>query len=78
MNIRGYNEAVQCQDACNLTAVVNALSRHCHALHDSGADTMTVRNDPAVKLFIGKLCSLANVSHDLEYCELYEKCAALV
>ena len=44
--------------ACNPTAIAGVLHRHCLALVRDGADTTSVRADPALRLIAHQLASL--------------------
>lgn len=58
MNNR-YAEALQVQNACNLSGVTHSLAKILSDLiRNENADTQTVASDPAVILFVDKMFDL--------------------
>ena len=67
------DDAIALQDACNPTALAGTLRAMCSFLmKERGTDATC--SHPAVKATIGKLASLAGISHDPEdaYKDLYD------
>ncbi len=62
MNKKIYEDALDCQDACNLSGLVHTLSGHMQAIREEvtadGGGTDEVNRHPVVQLFLSKLVSL--------------------
>jgi len=56
--IAAYRDAVQVQDACNLSGVVFSFARHMQTLCDMGLDTDQKNQHPVSVLFSSKITSL--------------------
>ena len=66
-----YQEALDVQDAVNLTAVAGELHRICLHLLREGADTMEVRRNSAVLLFMDKMWDLVGRPESSDLTEAY-------
>jgi hypothetical protein len=82
-------EAIDVQDACNLSGVAHGLSRAVTALWDLSGQkgvhfgpvmsVQEINQHPIVKMWVSKLHDLARLgfSDAVEYAEAYEKCREL-
>lgn len=77
---RHYADAIQVQNACNLSGVVHSLSRMLPDIRDevnaAGGGTEEVNRHPIVTLFIEKLVSLNGrwVDGAGQFCEALHTC----
>ena len=63
-------DAVQVQDAVNLTAIVGAFHRHLLALHRAGTSGDDLINHPINLAFVSKLNSLCRMTFEREMAAL--------
>jgi len=70
---RMYKDAVQVQDACNLSGVLFSFARHMQTLCDMGLDTDQKNRHPVSILFSCKIASLTGSEHGTAYVEAYEQ-----
>lgn len=72
-------EAIEVQNACNLTGVVHAFSRAMHALREANPNEGTefFNTNPIVTLFLSKLCSLNRGYFECDYLHASDACEAL-
>lgn len=73
---RRYEMALESQCACNPSGLINTLMRWSREIIDAGGDTMSVRNDPAMRLATYQLAFLCGVSDSFDYNGLYAECQA--
>lgn len=59
-----YQNAVKVQDACNLSGVLNAWSRHQYILRKECPSDEDLRKHPVNVLFYSKVGSLLGITHD--------------
>jgi len=64
------SDAVQVQDAVNLTAIVGAWNRHLLAMHRAGICGDTLINHPINLAFVSKLNSLCRMTFEREMAAL--------
>jgi hypothetical protein len=57
-------EALDVQDACNLSGVVHSFARVMSALSERGLDTRAKNRHPAAVLFANKIADLTGSEHD--------------
>jgi len=74
-----YQNALDVQDACNLSGVVHSLSRDVTKIwkevRENGGSTEEVNTHPVVKLYLSKLCSLAGYSDSAsEFLDAHDIC----
>jgi hypothetical protein len=72
MNI--YKDAIEVQNACNLSGVAHSLADVCSHIMRTGGDSETIKTNPAVILFVDKLNSLLNRPSLKEFHTAYMKC----
>jgi hypothetical protein len=72
-------EAIEVQDACNLTGVVHAFSRAMTALREANPTQGTefFNTHPIVTLFVSKLGSLNRGYYECDYLHASDACEAL-
>lgn len=74
-------EAIQVQDACNLSGVVHSFSRAMETIWSEARlqnhGTEWVNTHPIVTLYIDKLASLNNYRHDFTILQMYSKVEAI-
>lgn len=73
-------EALDVQNACNLTGVVHSFSRACSALRAAlpGADTQTINRHPICVLWAAKIADLTGTDVSTErWADAWEACRAL-
>lgn len=78
--IAAAKDAIQCQDACNMSGVVHSMSRHMTAIREEqpmGTDDLN--RHPVVVLFADKIASLANVQNlgNSAFADAMDGCRAL-
>ena len=61
LNRDDYTEALQVQDACNLSGVVIAFARVLQKLRDSGLDSNGIHTHPLTRCWADKIAHLAGV-----------------
>ena len=77
-----YQDALDVQDASNLSGVAHSLSEHLTKsiwpeVRASGGGTDQVNRHPAVVLFVSKLCHLAGMEQDFDaFSKAYDVCLA--
>jgi hypothetical protein len=63
-----YKDALECQDACNLSGIVYTLAKHLPTLwaeaNEKGLGTDSTNRHSVVQLFLSKLVSLAGGYHE--------------
>ena|SRR5210317_1086581 len=69
---RDYQNAIHSQSACNLTGLINELSRVLPAIWAECGDTDAVNSHPIVKLYAEQI---AHLSRDIEYPSAHSICA---
>lgn len=70
-----WRQAIDVQDACNLSAVVFAFARTMQKLCDEGLDTDARNSHPISILFADKILSLANEGGDFtRFSHAYDEC----
>lgn len=75
MNV--YKEALEVQDAVNLTAVSGLLNRVCkYLLHEENMGTMQIRQHPAVTMIVDKILDLNGRPNAQEFSRAYDECHA--
>ena len=67
---KAATDAVQVQDAVNLTAIVGAFHRHLLALHRAGTCGDNLINHPVSLAFVSKLNSLCRMTFEREMAAL--------
>ena len=67
---KAASDAVQVQDAVNLTAIVGAWHRHLLAMHGAGIYGDTLINHPINLAFVSKLNSLCRMTFEREMAAL--------
>jgi len=70
---RMYYDAIQVQDACNLSGVVFSFARHMQTLCDMGLDTDAKNLHPVSILFVDKLADLAGRPGYSEFHDAYQE-----
>ncbi len=72
-----YRDAIDCQNACNLSGVVHTLSGHMPAIWDevraANGGTEELNRHPAVQLFVSKIVALTGGCYEPPY-EAWEVC----
>lgn len=63
-----YKQALDIQDACNLSGVVHTFSKTLHELHEAGLDTKQIREHPISVLFADKIAHLTDTQSFSENC----------
>ena len=72
-------EAIQVQDACNLTAVVKGMDRAIMSLRELGiTGTDEIRRHFVTRLWAAKVADLCGYFADNGFGEAYNKCLAVV
>lgn len=79
---KAARDAIDVQDACNLTGVLNSFQRHMAAICESQPEMGTdARNrHPVAVLFINKMADLAGIEREYgsnEYLDAYAACNSL-
>lgn len=69
---KDYSDAMQSQNACNLTALIKALSRVLPAIHAESDGSDDVNNHPIVKLYVEQF---AHLSNGRDYSSAYNICS---
>lgn len=76
-----YKEALEVQDAVNLSGVVRSFARITEALWDeakaNGLGTEFVNQHPVSRLYADKIVDLAGVREFAEFSKAYEECERL-
>ena len=67
-------QAIYIQDACNLCAVAQSFAEMCLDLHRAGITGDSLREHPAVILFVNKIESMTNSSVGLIFSKAYDTC----
>ena len=71
-----WKDALQVQDACNLSAIVHAFSRHMHdameEVSDGTCTWVSLRTDPGTVLFLDKIADLCGRPSTMEYSRAYD------
>lgn len=75
MNI--YQEAIDVQNAVNLTAVASLLHRVGSQLSREGRGTDEIRRNPAVTLIVDKLLDLNGRPEGMEFNKAFDECEKL-
>lgn len=70
--IKAYREALAVQDACNLSGVVHAFSRHMKTLSELGLPTDEKNRHPVAVLFSSKIASLTHSESILAFNYAYD------
>ena len=75
MTTKDYKDAIQVQDACNLSGVVISFAEVTKRLNNDPEYTGTawVRNHPISQLYAAKIADLCGLSYEWP-CDAYEKC----
>ena len=66
--------ALDVQDACNLSGVLNSFLSVVRELRDVGYSTTDINKHPAVVLFSNKIGSLTNIETGLVFSKSYNLC----
>jgi len=70
-----WKDAIDVQDACNLSGVVFAFARTMEKLCAEGLDTDARNSHPISVLFASKILSLANPGDDMtRFSHAYDEC----
>jgi len=71
-------DAIQVQDACNVSGVVHGFARAMEAVMDDCKSSDAARHHPITVLFMDKLNDMCGRElSQIEYCEAYEKCSKM-
>jgi len=66
--------AIDVQDACNLSGVVHSFADVCSNIMQNGGNSNTIKNNPAVILFVDKITNMIGEIDFKKYNESYEIC----
>ena len=64
-------DAIQVQDACNLSGVIHSFSRMLTEMNDAGFDTYAKNRHPCSVLFSSKVASLTSSESPSEFSKAY-------
>jgi len=74
MEARRYDDAIQVQDACNLSGVVFAFARIMQEMCDEGLDTDARNKHPISVMFADKIRDLTQCDATLAFSRAYDAC----
>lgn len=63
---KDYKDAIDVQDACNLSGVVHELSRVLPRIRAEVQDTDAINTHPIVRMYVDKLCHLSKLGEHSE------------
>ena len=77
LTARNYQDALEVQDACNLSGVVHSFSKVMSSIMGDASNTHDVNRHPIAVLYADKIASLAGVqslSYDSGFSAAYDIC----
>jgi hypothetical protein len=76
LTLRDYQNAVQVQDACNISGVVRSLSDTLSRMSEMDTESKTCH--PIVNMYLCKLASLQGQIYDWEFTGSYQFCQDVI